>query len=688
MSLEKKEIYDFALFRLDVSERRLTRNGRVIKVADKAFDTLCMLVRRRGELVSKDELMAVVWPDTVVEENNLDQKISLLRRVLGERGRRKEKFIETVRGHGYRFVAEVEKTVESEIHRAAPSTSTSVDDITTPRSSASSSPIRTLSSGNVVAVAAWQHLPAAAEDPTISAAETGADSVAGSVAARPQWPLQAALAAAIFIGVIAVSWALISTPTAKLPQAELIQSIAILPFVNETGDPANDFLSDGLTDSLTASVSQIPDLSVRARSSAFRFKGQNIDPTVAGKALSAQAVLTGSFSRQNDDLGIGLELIDVNTGSILWAERFERKADQIPQLQSDIASKVAARLRSRLTTADEHRIAKVYTTDPEASAYFLQGLYHLNKRTAQDIRTSIALFQRATIEDPAYAQAYAATSLAHIILPDYSGSMTREDVKRAEHSFREAFLRARDLDDTLKEVHVLSAVNCELEWNIPCAVQSYRLAVEADPSFALARHVSSRLYGAIGRNDEALEQIYKARELDPFSVSIAFNLAGRLADARRYDEAIQQYKRVLEMEPDHPLTHFALAKAYDAKGLYRDAIAEYQLAWVMLEKYSETEAAQKAAELRRSLEEGGTQGYWERRLQQAKNDQTAGTGRQTKIAVCLARLGRVDEALQELERSWADREPDMLWIRAEQAFDTFHDDPRFLDLLRRIGVNS
>lgn len=695
MSFQTKEIYDFSLFRLDVSERRLTRNGRVIKLADKAFDTLCVLVRRHGELVTKDELMSAVWPDAVVEENNLDQKISLLRGVLGERGKRKEKFIETVRGHGYRFVATVENAAPPETDRANAGSNKRPDSnpVTPARSSY---PLRSKSSGNVVAVAAWQRTSEVEQSPSSASAEIDTQRNAGPPAVvsepaatgRRQMLLPTALAAGILIGVIAVSWAIIWSPTSQLSTSGQIRSIAILPFVNETGDPENDFLSDGLTDSLIGSVSQIPDLAVRARSSVFRFKGPDIDPTVAGKELSTQAVLTGRFTRMGADLAIGLELIEVNSGNVLWAERFERRASEIPQLQSEIASEVAAHLRSRLSTADEQRIAKVHTTDPEASAYFLQGLYHLNKRSAQDIRTSIALFQRAAIEDPAYSKAYAATALAHIILPDYSAGMTRDDIRRAEQSFREAFLRARDLDDTLPEVHVLAAINCELEWNIPCAEQSYRRAIELDPNFALARHVSSRLYGATGRSGEALEQIYKARDLDPFSVSIAFNLASRLADARRYDEAIQQYKRVLEMEPNHSLTHLALAMAYDAKGLYRNAITEYKLAWVLLEKLSDAEAARKAAELTKGLEASGPQGYWEKRLDHANADLTAGTGQRIRIAACLARLGRDDEALEELERSWADREPDLLWVRTEQAFDSFLDDQRYTDLLRRIGVLS
>ena len=691
MFMGPKEIYEFSRFRLEVGERRLTQNGRIIPLADKAFDTLCVLVRRHGELVTKDELMAAVWPDTVVEENNLDQKISLIRSVLGERGRRKEKFIETVRGHGYRFVADV----GDDPGQPTENKGSGFEERVWVGHSQGPDPSRrvpTRSSGNVVAVAAWQQVPEHPEPQAISdvAPAWTRDVGLGGRTPKPlpPWKRRAGLAVAILLGAIAVGWAVLSLST-RLPSGDAqIGSIAILPFANETGDPESDYLSDGLTDSLISSVSQIPNLAVKARSSVFHYRGKDVDPTVAGKELSAQAVLTGRVTRSVGDLSIALELVDVASGNVIWADRFQRRASELPGLQSDIARDVAARLRSRLSAADEQRIAKVYTSDPEANTYFLQGVYLLNKRTAEDIRASIPHFQRAILEDPVYARAYAALSLAQIILPDYSGGMTRDDIKRAEQSFREAFLRARELDDTLPEVHVLAAIYCELEWNIDCAVQSYQRAMGLDPNFTLALHVSSRLYGSVGRTDEALDNIYKARDLDPFSVSIAFNVGARLADARRYDDAIQQYKRVLGMERNHPLTHLALAMAYEAKGLYRDAITEYRIAWVLLEKYDDAEAERKAAQLSVGLEKGGPQGYWEARLEQQAEEYKAGTGQRFRIAACLTRLGRTGDALEELERSWAAREPDILWIRSEQAFDALQGNPQFEDLLHRIGVKS
>ena len=691
MSKNSKEKYEFSRFRLEVAERRLTRSGNILPLADKAFDTLCILVRRHGELVTKDELMSAVWPDTVVEENNLDQKISILRGVLG--GSRKEKFIETVRGHGYRFTAKVTDTPASPAGDHDSVVKDTVQDAVPPPLSGPR-PVHSQMSGNVVAFATWKHSsePAlnrqvmhALPDPPTPAIEM---SEGGAKPHTRAWMLRTGIVTAILVGTISVIWAVRSLPTATTSGDAQIGSIAILPFANETGDPESDYLSEGMTDSLISSISQIPNLSVKPRSYVFRYRGQNVDPNVVGSELSTQAVLTGRVTRSAGDLSIAIELVDVASGDVIWSDRFQRGASELPQLQTEIARNVATRLRSRLTTADEQRIGKVYTNDPEANTYFLQGTYLLNKRTAEDIRASITLFQRAILEDPAYARAYAALSLAHIILPDYSGGMSREDIKRAEQDFRAAFLRARELDNTLPEVHVLGGIYCELEWNIDCAVQSYLKAVELDPNFALARHVSSRLLGAIGRTDEALEHIYKARDLDPFSVSIAFNVGGRLADARRYDDAIQQYKRVLEMEPNHPLTHVALATAYEAKGLYRDAVSEYKIAWVLLEKFTNQEAERKAAQLTKAFEKDGPEGYWKARLKQQIEDYDAGTGQRVRIAVCLIRLGRTAEAVEEVERSWAAREPDILWIRSEQAFDALQGNSRFEDLLRRIGVKS
>ena len=690
---QPKEIYEFSRFRLEVFERKLLRDGKTVALTDKAFDTLCVLVRRAGELVSKDELMVRVWPDTVVEENNLDQKISIVRRALREKARGKEKFIETVRGHGYRFLPEVKM-----IRDAEPATTLKTPASVPSGSSAASHSFETRREGNVVAVESWQrpraeislqtaegvsrniqHVPL--EPVTPRAVERRA-----SAGNRNRRLFQYAVLTAVIVGLSFLAWTLISSLSETATDGSVIESIAVMPFVNETGNPDNDFLSDGLTESLIGSLSQIQGLSVKARNSVFQYKDKEINASTVAAELSVSGILLGRFTQHGDKVTLGLELVDARTGNATWAETYQRPASEIVSLQSEIARDVATKLRSRLSQTEQDRITKTHTADPEANRLYLQGMYHLNKRTAEDIRKSSQLFEQATARDPAYAKAHAGAAMSYLILPDYSHGLVREELLFYDQKFRAAVQRAYEADSNIPETALLVAALKDTDWDVEGAVREYERAIELDPSFATPRHWYSRFLGGLGRYDEALFQINKARELDPHSRSIAFNVGARLADARRFDEAIAQYNRVLEMEPDHPLTHFALGLAYDAKGLHKEAISKHKIASVLLEKETEPQAELKAHELSKALESGGAQGYWQKRLEHSRRDREKGFGSDYNIAVCLARLLRFDEALEQLGTSLGAREPALFWIKTESAFDPISNDPRFKNILRQIGL--
>ena len=692
MSELSKEIYEFSQFRLEASERRLLRSRRVVRVPDKVFDTLLVLVRRHGELVTKEELMNAVWPDSIVEENNLDQKISALRGVLGDRGKSKEKSIETVRGHGYRFLPPVkvirdlpQATAET---GAAGKTATPIKGNREVRADLSVSP----QSGNVIAVARWRKTE---PEPVSQIAEISAsrseskDSAAETetrASKRRRMLLQIFVVGSLLIGLSILGWIVLSSSSGRFGGDANIESIAVLPFANDTGNPENDFLSDGLTESLIGSISQIPGLSVKARNSVFRYRNQEIDARKVGSELSVEGILIGRLTQRGENLMLSLELVDARTGNAIWSEQYNRNASEIVALQREISHDIAVRLRSRLSKADQDRVTKVYTSDPEANHFYLQGMYLLNKRTAEDIRKSIELFEQAASEDPAYAKAYTGIAMASLILPDYSHSLSRDELRAYDQKFRTAVQTAYALDNTLPESVLLSAAVKDVDWDVAGADREYQRAIELDPNFATPRHWYSRFLGGLGRFDEAIIQINKAYELDPYSRSIAFNIGARLADARRFDEAIEQYRRVLEIEPEHPLTHLALAMAYDAKGMYSQAIDEYERADVLLEKGSRADAAAKARALSSALGNGGEQGYWEKRLEYSLRDRKQGVGSDYAIAICLARLGRFEEVFRHLEASLVEREPNLFWIKTESAFDPIGNTPRFKELLARIGL--
>lgn len=698
MSQPYKELYEFSRFRLDVPERLLLRDGKRVSLTDKAFDTLCVLVRRKGELVGKDELMSEVWTDSIVEENNLDQKISMLRQALGERGKAKKKFIETVRGRGYRFLPEVRR-VEIEQEKTNEAISVPPARIERDFSSPAAAQYETKRSGNVVTVAKWRHKPEESEE---SAEESSADSVNGrdeekrdatetrSLKSFKRNKRPAIFIAAILIIIVGAIFAFLRfSSDQRPPSASLIDSIAVLPFVNESGKEENEYLSDGMTESLINSLSQVPNLSVKARSSVFRYKGKQPSPQTVGSELSVQAVLLGRVIERGDRLTLSLELVDAQTENVIWSERYNRRRTDLVSLQSEIARDVSNKLRARLSGADEQRVTKSDTANAEAYQLYLQGLYHLNKRSAEDIRKSIVFFQQALDKDPRYAKAYAWLAMAYVILPDYSHNLTREEIKELELKRRAAIQRAQELDDSLAEVHtVLATLKEDFDFDVVSAEKHYKRAIELNPNFSTAYLAYSRLLGALGRHEEAFAAVNKAHELDPFSRSIKFNIGARFYSARRFDEAIAQFKKVLEMEPDHPLSHLLLAMTYEEKRMLPEAIAEYQIADVLLEKETAENAGRKAAALTQVLKTGGANGYWQKKLELSQRDYEQGFGSAYKIAVNYARLGDRDRTFEQLEKSLAAREPDLIWIGAEPAFDPLSDDPRFQDLLQRIGLRS
>ena len=689
MSTRSKEIYEFSKFSLITFERKLLRDGKRVALTDKVFDTLCVLVQRPGELVTKDEIMNSVWPDSVVEENNLDQKISILRRALGEKGRGKEKFIETVRGHGYRFLPTVK--VIKDLPNAESAGALVVSPPAPFSARTPSSAIETHQDGNVVAVTTWQRKPI---PQTIDEFQERSGEVAPSAPSDHQPRVftshRMVLTGVLFVLIagtaLLLAWMVFSPSSGNTTGDTVIESIAVMPFVNETGNPENEFLSEGLTESLIGSLSQIPGLSVKARNTVFRYKGRDIDAVTVAEELSVAGVIFGRFTQRGDSLTLGLELVDARTGNAVWAEKYDWHDSEIVTLQTEIARDVSAKLRSRLTQREKDRITKVHTADPEANRLYLQGMYHLNKRTPEELRKSIELFGQAVSEDPGYAKAFAGMAMSYLILPDYSHGLSKDALRDYDQKFRAATQMANSADGTLPEAVLLSAAVKDVDWDVTGADKEYRRAIELDPSFATPRHWYSRFLGALGRNDEALAEINKARELDPYSISIAFNVGGRLADARRFDEAIAQYRSVLEMEPGHPLTRFALALSYDAKGMYKESIAERKIADVLLEKETELDADRAASELNNALERRGAQGYWEKRLEFSLRDQEKGVGSNYHVAGCLARLARYDEALARLHTSLADREPALFWIKTDSAFDPISKDPRFQAILREIGL--
>jgi len=465
-----------------------------------------------------------------------------------------------------------------------------------------------------------------------------------------------------------------------------IESIAVMPFVNESGNADGEYLSDGMTETLINSLSQLPKLSVKARSSVFRYKGKETNVKQVGADLNVQAVLNGRIIQRGGNLTLGLELVDAETGNQIWGEQYNRKQTDLIALQSEIARDVSQKLRTRLSGAEEQRVAKTYTANPEAYQLYLQGLYHWHKRTPEDIRKSIALFQQAIEKDPSYALAYAGLGLAYGVLPSNS-IMTKQETNENRIKRRAALSKAQELDDSLAEVHAdLGGYKSEIEWDFVSAEKEFKRAIELNPNFASARQWYSEFLSRMGRHEEAFAEINKAHEIDPFSRAVSANIGLRFYQARRFDEAVAQYKKAIEMEPSYPAVHAFLASAYEAKGMYQEAITARRMAGILLEKGSAESSERKAAAFTQALKTGGAQGYWRKHLELSLNEYEQGYESAFGVAETYAQLGEKDLAFEWLEKSFAAHEVNLVVIKAKPAFDGLSSDARFQDLLRRVGL--
>ena len=379
-----------------------------------------------------------------------------------------------------------------------------------------------------------------------------------------------------------------------------IESIAVMPFVNESGNADVEYLSDGMTETLISSLSNLPNLNVKPRSSVFRYKGKDTDlPTIA-KELNVQAILNGRIVQRGDNLTLYLSLVDAQTGNQIWGEPYNRKMIGLVSLQSEIARDVSQKLKTKLSGADKQRLAKNYTKNPEAFQLYLKGRFYWNKRTPQDLQKAIEYFNQAIAVDPNYALGYAGLADAYALRSNYRAAPPHETMPKA----KDAALKALSLDNNLAEAHTALGLILHIyDYDFAGAEREHLRAIELNPNYATAHHFYGIVLSHLGRHEESLAQLERALEIDPFSLVITRAYGERLIFARRYDDAITQLKKTLELDADSELAHFGLAIAYQTKGNYAEAVEEYA-------KYQEQIGEpQTAAIMRESYSKSGWQGF-------------------------------------------------------------------------------
>lgn len=454
-----------------------------------------------------------------------------------------------------------------------------------------------------------------------------------------------------------------------------IESIAVLPFENQNRDPNIDYLSDGLTDTIINSLTQLPDLKVIARSSVFRYKGKQTDPLAVANELGVRAVVTGRIIQRGDSLTVGAELTDVRENKQLWGEQYERKLSELMAVQRDIAQEITGNLRSKLSSVEQGRISKHYTESAEAYQLYLNGRFYWNKRTGETLKKSIEYFNRATEKDPNYALAYAGLADAYVLLPPYSAGSPHESFPKAKAAAKKAI----ELDETLAEAHNSLAQALHFEWNFADAEKEFQRAIALNPNYATAHHWYG--FGSLQtaeRFDDAIRELKRAQELDPFSLIINTDLGHLYINDGQYDKAIDQLSKTLEMDQGFYYARWCLGLAYEMKGSFREAQAEYEKALQLHDDpyvlallghlFAASGKKDQALRILRQLEEISRQRYV--------------TG--YSFAIIYAELNEKDQAFQWLEKCHQERCTDLISIKRDPVLKNLRSDPRFAELAQRV----
>jgi TolB-like protein/Tfp pilus assembly protein PilF len=469
------------------------------------------------------------------------------------------------------------------------------------------------------------------------------------------------------VGVIGALYAWVS-------RSQAIGSVAVLPFTGSGSDPGTEFLQEGISEGITDALSQMPNLKVMASSSVFRYKGKENDPQQAGRDLKVDAVLTGRMVQSGDTLAVNAELVNVADGSQIWGERYSKKLADISGLQQEIVRDVSDKLRLRLSGEQHERLERRPTEDAEAYQFYVRGRHEMDRVSDAGWKKAAGFFQQAVDKDPSYAAAYAGLAEAYGVLGEESDLPSNEAYPKANAAAN----RAIAIDDRLAEAHAsLGSVDLNT-WEFAAAERELRRALELNPNLAIAHSHYARYLWSLGRFSEAETELDRAQELDPLSLQVAFQ-AGRLFYFwRHYDQAIAQFQKLLELDPSYATAHLGMSGAHFAKGEYAEAVEEGRL-YLIASGYTAV-----AAEAKQAYAKSGYRGALQHRISKQSDPGDLEFYYPWQVAQDYARLGDQEKAFLWLEKCYAER-VGLLELKVEPALDSLHSDPRFADLVRRVG---
>jgi eukaryotic-like serine/threonine-protein kinase len=456
-----------------------------------------------------------------------------------------------------------------------------------------------------------------------------------------------------------------------------IESIAVMPFVNESGNADVEYLSDGMTETLISSLSNLPNLSVKPRSSVFRYKGKETNPQTIAKELNVQAILNGRVVQRGNEITLYIELIDAQKDTVLWKGDYNRQMSNLVTLQSEVARDVSSKLKSKLSGAEIAAVEKTYTNNPEAYRLYLKGLYHAAKFNKEELDIGFGYLRQAVALDPNYALAYHGLAYYHYLIVDWTMS-PHEAMPKA----KEEALKAIELDDKLAVAHAdLGAVYWYYDWNWPAAEKEFKRAIELDPDDSLSHEMYGWYLVTMGRVDEGIAELKRGQQLDPLAQERTSVLGWNLYLARRYDESIEQHRKAIELEPDYWPGYSWLGNALAQKGRWPEAIEAFQKAISI-----EPVIAVPTIGLGRVYAVSGKKDEAIKVLAELNDRSKHPYVSSYLIASIYAGLGDKDKAFASLERAYEDRSWYMSHLKLDPELDSLHSDPRFADLVRRVGL--
>ena len=631
MGQQDNRSYEFGRFRLKVAERVLLREGELVPLTPKVFDILVTLVENGGQVVAKDDLMKRVWPNTFVEEGNLTQNISLLRKALGETPGGPQ-FIETVPRRGYRFVAETSQTWGDEVHTAP--------------------------AGN----GHTEHpLESSTATPVVSTPNTN-----GQFARARRTPVFAAFAGVVVVGIIGLVY---FTGWGKAGNDASIQSIAVLPFIDESADPDAQYINDKIAESLINSLSKLPQLRVVPRSVVAGYKGKEIDPRKVGEELNVRAVVTGRMRRHGDIISIQADLIDLENVAQLWGQHYDHKVSDVLLVQDDISRDIFENLRLKLNVEEKKQL--------EAYRLYLKGRNAWNKRTSDALQEAIDFFNQAIAIDSNYGAAYAGLADCYNMLVVYGRLEPKEGFPKA----KEAAERALEIDESSAEAHTsLAFIKFRWDWDRAATEREFQTAIKLKPAYAPAHQWYSSYLVAIERFDEAIAEAKRTEELEPLSFVASSHLGWIYYLSGQNDKAIEQCRKILERDPSSFPARRYLGLAYEAKGMYTEAIAEFQTGVklsgspLMLALLGHAYAVSgRTAEAKQVLSD----------LQQLQGQRYVSS---YTVAAIHAGLGDQDQAFKWLEAAVEERDIWLMNLKVDPVFAKLRSQRKFTDILARIRL--